>query len=178
MEEKLNNIIFNNLQLLENTPGHAIRANQFVNSQNKPIKSPQPLIDFLDREHLIEQELGVEDKYFLTEFGFNVLDGEQVYVPNLYEDELVELVKQCEESDEGTNDILESQYKTVRNDRRSSMEESNGMQLHKIGIYVFIGFVMFYAGWKFMKLDSTQVKETQTPPSQESDSIGTLGDTL
>ena len=177
MEEKLNHIIFNNLQLLENTPGHALRANQFVNSQNKPIKTPQPLIDFLEREHLIEQELGVEDKYFLTEFGFNVLDGEQVYVPNLYEDELVELVEHCDESEDETINNLDYQFKSVRNDRRPSMEEGSGLQLHKIGIYVFIGFVIVYAGWKFMTLDGTQVKEPQIP-QQELDSIEILRDSL
>ncbi len=177
MEEQLNYIIFNNLQLLENTEGHGIHTNQFVNSQNKPIKSPQHLIAFLEREHLIEQELGVEDKYFMTEFGFSVLDGDQVYVPNLYEDELVELVKSCGEVNDSSEGEPDYQSTIVRNDRITSMEENSGLQFQKIGVYIFIAFVIVYAGWKFMTLNAPE-KDFQQTPQHASDTLDAKHDSL
>lgn len=179
MEQKLNDIIFNNLQLLENSADHSIKANQFVNSQNELIKSPQLLINFLEREYLIEQELGVEDKYFLTEFGFNVLYGEKMHIPNLYEDELIELVKSCGETDE--IDVYTPKYsgKEIRNNSRaSSMEEKNGVKLNNIGIYVFIGFALIYVAWKYMALDGSQEITNEILPHEVLDSIKSQRDSL
>lgn len=173
MEEKFNTIIFNNLQLLKDTEGHGIATNQFVNSNNKLIASPQKLILFLEREHLIEQELGVNNTYFLTEFGFNVLEGEQIYIPNVDQEELIEIVESCGETDNETVDLHSSQRSFVGNDRKTTMEVDSGFQLEKLGIYLFIGLVVLYASWKIMTMNDPQDTKLKMPTQQTLDSTKT-----